>query len=82
MKRKWTEDEIWAWYKEQPWISGFNFIPSGAMDGAVWLLQEYDHENAYPAMPQRKLHSPPAWASTASASLCRSISGAYSMTHL
>ena len=47
MKRKWTEDEIWAWYKEQPWISGFNFIPSGAMDGAVWLLQEYDHENAF-----------------------------------
>ena len=47
MKRKWTEDEIWAGYKEQPWISGFNFIPSGAMDGAVWLLQEYDHENAF-----------------------------------
>jgi len=42
-----TEDEIWAWYKAHDWISGFNFIPSGAMDGVLWMLQEYDHENAF-----------------------------------
>ena len=47
MKRRWTEEEIWDWYKKRPWITGFNFIPSGAMDGGVWMLQEYDHENAF-----------------------------------
>ena len=47
MKRRWTEEEIWAWYRERPWISGCNFIPSGAMDGVVWMLQEYDHEHAF-----------------------------------
>ncbi len=47
MNRKWTQEEIWDWYKARPWITGFNFIPSGAMDGAVWMLQEYDHENAF-----------------------------------
>ena len=39
MKRRWTEEEIWDWYKKRPWITGFNFIPSGAMDGGVWMLQ-------------------------------------------
>ena len=47
MKQKWTEEEIWSWYKAQPWITGFNFIPSGAMNGGIWLLQDYDHERAY-----------------------------------
>lgn len=47
MKRRWTEEEIWSWYRERPWISGCNFIPSGAMDGMVWMLQEYDHEHAF-----------------------------------
>ena len=27
MKRKWTEEEIWKWYKNHEWISGFNFVP-------------------------------------------------------
>ena len=26
MKRKWTEEEIWKWYKNHEWISGFNFL--------------------------------------------------------
>lgn len=47
MKQKWTKEEIWSWYKAQPWITGFNFIPSGAVDGGIWLLQEYDHERAF-----------------------------------
>lgn len=47
MRQKWTEEEIWSWYKAQPWITGFNFIPSGAMNGGIWLLQDYDHERAY-----------------------------------
>lgn len=47
MKRRWTEDEIWEWYRKQPWITGFNFIPSGATEGVLWMLQEYDHERAF-----------------------------------
>lgn len=47
MKRRWTEEEIWNWYKNQPWITGFNFIPSGAMDGNLWMLQEYEHAKAF-----------------------------------
>jgi len=47
MKRRWTEEEIWNWYRSREWISGFNFIPSGAMEGVLWMLQDYGHEYAY-----------------------------------
>ncbi|MBE5845187.1 MAG: hypothetical protein E7302_13605 [Butyrivibrio sp.] len=47
MKSKWSKAEIWEWYNARPWISGFNFIPSGAIEGIVYMLQEYDHENAF-----------------------------------
>ena len=47
MKRKWTEEEIWKWYKNHEWISGFNFVPSTSTGGILWLLQEHDHRNAF-----------------------------------
>ncbi|MDR1825528.1 MAG: cellulase family glycosylhydrolase [Bifidobacteriaceae bacterium] len=47
MKQRWTEDQAWDWYTSRDWITGFNFIPSGAMNGGLWLLQEYQHEVAY-----------------------------------
>ena len=47
MKRRWTEEEAWAWYTARPWISGFNFIPSGSMTGSLWLFQEYGHKEAF-----------------------------------
>ena len=47
MKRRWTEEEAWAWYTARPWISGFNFIPSGSMTGNLWLFQEYGHKEAF-----------------------------------
>lgn len=47
MKQRWSEEQIWNWYKQRPWITGFNFIPSGAMDGVIWMLQEYGHEHAF-----------------------------------
>lgn len=47
MKRRWTETEIWDWYKAHEWISGFNFIPSGSMKGSLWFLQEYQHAEAF-----------------------------------
>lgn len=47
MRERWSEKEIWEWYRSRPWITGFNFIPSGAMDGVIWMLQEYEHEKAF-----------------------------------
>lgn len=47
MNRKWTEEEIWEWYRSHEWISGFNFVPSTSTGGVHWLFQEYDHENAF-----------------------------------
>ncbi len=47
MNRKWTEEEIWQWYRSHEWISGFNFIPSGSMTGSQWFLQQYNHEEAF-----------------------------------
>ncbi|WP_062200371.1 cellulase family glycosylhydrolase [Demequina salsinemoris] len=47
MRPRWTPDEARRWYEDKQWISGFNFIPSGAIDGPLWLLQSYDHDAAY-----------------------------------
>ena len=47
MKRRWTESEIWEWYGARPWITGFNFIPSGAIKGSLWMLQEYGHKEVF-----------------------------------
>lgn len=47
MNRRWTEEEIWQWYRSRPWISGFNFIPSGSIKGSLWMLQEYGHKEAF-----------------------------------
>lgn len=47
MRRRWTPDEAWDWYTSRDWITGFNFIPSGAIHGSLWLLQEHDHEAAF-----------------------------------
>ena len=40
MNRKWTEQEIWSWFREHEWISGFNFVPSTPAGGVYALLQE------------------------------------------
>lgn len=47
MKRRWTEEEIWKWYREREWISGFNFVPSTSRGGMHYVLQEYGHEEAF-----------------------------------
>ena len=39
MNRKWTEQEIWSWFREHEWISGFNFVPSTPAGGVYALLQ-------------------------------------------
>lgn len=44
MNRRWTEAEIWSWYRDHDWISGCNYSPSTSLGGMFALLQEYDHE--------------------------------------
>ena len=47
MRQRWSVPEITAWYEDRPWITGCNFIPSGAIHGGLWLLQEHDHQAAF-----------------------------------
>ena len=46
MKERWTEQQAWDWYNARPWITGFNFIPSGSISG-IELFQEYGHDEAF-----------------------------------
>lgn len=42
MKRQWTPEQAWNWYKTQPWIRGFNGYPQNCVNRiAMW--QEYNH---------------------------------------
>jgi hypothetical protein len=43
MKQRWTEEQIWEWYNNRPWITGCNFIPHNIIN-SVELWQEQDHE--------------------------------------
>lgn len=46
MNRKWTEEEAWAWYREQKWIRGFCGYPSNCVNRiAMW--QEYKHKEVF-----------------------------------
>ena len=55
MNRKWTEQEIWSWFREHEWISGFNFVPSTPAGGVYALLQEYDQKMRF-RRQQKKFH--------------------------
>ncbi len=28
---QWSQDKAWKWYKDNPWICGFNYIPANAI---------------------------------------------------
>lgn len=33
----WTQEKAWAWYNEQPWIRGCNYMPASAENRmAMW----------------------------------------------
>lgn len=35
--KRWSEARIWAWYNQQPWYCGFNYIPAYAINyTAMW----------------------------------------------
>ena len=37
---RWTTQQAWAWYKEQPWLVGFNYVPSTACNTTEWWQAE------------------------------------------
>ena len=39
MRKRWTEEQAWEWYKKRPWVMGINYVPSVTMH-AVELWQE------------------------------------------
>jgi hypothetical protein len=39
----WTAERAWEWYKQQPWIVGFNFVPSTACNTTeLWQQETFD----------------------------------------
>jgi beta-1,2-mannobiose phosphorylase / 1,2-beta-oligomannan phosphorylase len=38
--RRWTAEEAWDWYKDQPWLVGFNYVPSTACNTTEWWQAE------------------------------------------
>jgi hypothetical protein len=37
---RWPAEKAWEWYKKQPWIVGFNFVPSTACNTTEWWQEE------------------------------------------
>src|SRR6516165_5212093 len=44
-KQIWTTEKANAWYKQQPWLVGCNFIPSTAINELeMWQAETFDKE--------------------------------------
>lgn len=42
-QRRWTTEQAWRWYKKQPWIVGFNYVPSTACNTTeFWSAETFD----------------------------------------
>ncbi len=60
---QWTEQAAADWYQKQPWLFGFNFVPSSAVnDTEIWQKETFD-----PATIDREL----AWAEGLGYNSCR-----------
>lgn len=60
---QWTEQQAAEWYDQQPWLFGFNFVPSTAVnDTEMWQNETFD-----PATIDREL----AWAEGLGYNSCR-----------
>ena len=43
--QKWSAEKAKAWYDEQPWLRGCNFIPSNAINQLeMWQAETFDPE--------------------------------------
>jgi len=41
--RPWPTEKAWQWYKQQPWICGFNYIPATAINYTeMWQKETFD----------------------------------------
>jgi hypothetical protein len=41
--RRWSEAAAWRWYRRQPWLVGFNYIPSTAINTTeMWQKSSFD----------------------------------------
>ena len=41
----WAPDRAWEWYRAQPWLCGFNYVPSTAANAAeMWQRDTFDPE--------------------------------------
>lgn len=48
--QRWPAEKAWQWYKQQPWLCGFNYIPATAIN--------------YTEMWQKEIHGPPGTGKT------------------
>ncbi len=63
VRERWTRERAWEWYHRRPWICGFNFLPSTAVNStAKWQEESFDE----PAI-NREL----GWASRYGYNSCR-----------
>ncbi len=60
---RWSQERAWKWYAAQPWLFGFNFVPSTAVnDTEMWQAETFD-----PKTMDREL----AWAEGLGYNSCR-----------
>ncbi|MBR2950480.1 MAG: cellulase family glycosylhydrolase [Lachnospiraceae bacterium] len=49
----WTLEKIWNWYQKQPWIVGFNYLPSNAVNSTeMWQKETFS-----PALIKKELQA-------------------------
>src|SRR5208283_1290289 len=40
---RWPTEKAWQWYKQQPWLCGFNYIPATAINYTeMWQKETFD----------------------------------------
>lgn len=60
---RWTSEQAWAWYHARPWLCGFNYVPSTAINSTeLWQRSTFD-----PQTIEREL----AWAHAIGFNCCR-----------
>jgi hypothetical protein len=41
-KSKWQKDKAWCWYNDQPWLCGYNFLTSIAVNSTkMWQMDTF-----------------------------------------
>ncbi|MWL74675.1 1,4-beta-xylanase, partial [Escherichia coli] len=45
MKQQWSKEQAQAWYQQQGWLCGFNYLPSTAVNWTdIWQKETFDPE--------------------------------------